>query len=146
MKVLLARPHDFLVETMTATLLKLGLEPVRLTGLDALPALPRHEFSGAIISLAASSSVRESMGEVYTAVRRAWPTRPIVFTGLSSLASARLGLTGELPGVRFTVVGLHETPSDRVDEHLYLAEADLKRAPAQVEAALRVKLRLAAAR
>lgn len=120
MKVLLARPHDFLVDKVRSVLERLHLEPVVLQSVRELATLPGQEFVGVVISLAPTSSVRESVADVHRAVRARWARRPIVFTGLSSLASAQRGLRTEVPGVELA------GPGDLAPgAALYLTEADL---------------------
>lgn len=123
MKLLLARPHDFIVELMSATTTALGLDPVRLGALDELRALVGIEYVGAVISLAPTSTVRATPAEVHAAVKARWPTKPLVLTWLSTLASARQGVRVDLPGVE--LFGLADRGA-RAGATLYLSEADLR--------------------
>ncbi|MBL8921947.1 MAG: hypothetical protein JNJ54_24065 [Myxococcaceae bacterium] len=139
MKLLLARPHDFIVKLMSETAIALGLEPVRLSSLDELRGLPGLEFVGAVVSLAPTSTVRASPGEVHAALRARWPTKPLVVTGLSTLASARQGVRVDLPGVE--LLGFAERPA-RAGAALYLSEADLRASQGAVLDALAAHLRV----
>jgi hypothetical protein len=137
-KVLLARPHDFVVDAVRDALAALQLQPVVLAHLEDLRSLQAAEFSGAVISIAPTSSVRASVAEVFQRVRASWPTTPLVFTGLSSLASARLGTRAELPGLE--LFGAHETPSPGAA--LYLSNTDLLQTRAAALKALAAHLHL----
>jgi hypothetical protein len=142
MKLLLARPHDFIVEAMRATVKALELEPVRLASLDELSALRSAEFCGAVISMAPTSTVRATLAEVHRAVTSRWPSKPLIITGLSSLQSARLGLRAELIGVE--VVGRADHPGPGAA--LYLTDADLKDATPALLQVMRSHLRLPVSR
>lgn len=98
MKVLLARPHDFLVADMQAWLRSLGLEPVRLAQLAELGSHDAASVKGVVVSAAVTSAISESPGAVYLAVRRFLRTTPVIVAGLASLESARAGLAPEFKG------------------------------------------------
>jgi hypothetical protein len=98
MKVLLARPHDFLVDDMRAWLTSLGVEPVRLQSLDELARFEAVSVAGVVISSAVTSSVAGSPGAAWLAVRRQFPSKPVFIAGMATLASARGGLSAEFPG------------------------------------------------
>ncbi|MDP2270112.1 MAG: hypothetical protein Q8N23_09895 [Archangium sp.] len=98
MKVLLARPNDFLVYDMSAWLRSLGLEPVRLSKLSELTAHPVTEIAGLVLSSAVTSAIPESLGAAMGAVRKVFPRKPVLISGLARLESARVGLARELEG------------------------------------------------
>jgi len=139
-KVLLARPHDFVVTEMSAVLRAIGVEPVKLERLDQLAGLRGVEFCGVVISLAASSSIGHSVSEVHAAVRRTWANKPLVLTGLSSLESARAGLAAALGAKTFTVFGPAEPSPHQPTAFLYLQKTELEHQRERVFAALRQHL------
>lgn len=143
MKVLLARPHDFLVDSMRAWLSALQLEPVRLKSLDELAAHAAAEVGAVVISAAVTSTVRESPGATLVAVRRRLPQVPVLVAGLASFASARAGLATEFPGA--TLHSADEAAAwGEPSIILYVSAEELRaRAPA-LDAATRRHLRLAA--
>lgn len=98
MKVLLARPHDFLVDDMRAWLTSLDVEPVRLGSLDELLRFEPAAVAGIVISSAVTSSVAGSPGAAWLAVRRQFPSRPVLIAGMASLSSARAGVSSEFAG------------------------------------------------
>ncbi|MBM4781586.1 MAG: hypothetical protein GQE15_28250 [Archangiaceae bacterium] len=135
MKVLLARPHDFIVAHMREAMTAIGHEPQVLDRLERLKDLSTTEFAGSVISLAATSSVPSTPAEVFAAVRKKWPTRPVAFSGLSSIASARAGLPAELKHLRLRSIN---DPIDRSpDAVLYVTDVDLKQAAPLAQRALR---------
>lgn len=135
MKVLLARPHDFIVAHMRTAVSAVGLEPEVLTALAQLETLRAADFAGAVISLAATSSVPATALEVFAAVRKKWPTKPIALSGLSSISSARAGLPAELKHLRLRSVS---DPVERsLNAVLYVTDVDLKQTAQQAQQALR---------
>jgi hypothetical protein len=98
MKVLLARPHDFLVDEMRAWLTSLGVEPVRLQSIDQLVTFEPATVAGIVISVAVTSVVAEGPGAALLAVRRRFPSKPVIVAGMAALASARAGLAAEFDG------------------------------------------------
>jgi hypothetical protein len=141
-KVLLARPHDFVVTEMSAALRALGVEPVTLERLDQLAGLRSVEFCGAVICLAASSSIGHSVSEVHAAVRRTWANKPLVLTGLSSLESTRRGLEAALGGKTFSVFGPAEPSPHLPTAFLYLQKTELELQRERALTALRQHLML----
>jgi len=88
-RVLLARPHDFVVETMLEFLTRNGFEAVPVTrDEDLLPEL-EQPLHGAVISTAVVSSVHASVRDVYQAVRAAKPTLPLAFASLAGVDAMR---------------------------------------------------------
>jgi hypothetical protein len=125
MKVLLARPHDFIVEHMRRAVTAAGHEPVALKSLEQLDAVPVADVCGVVVSLAASSVVPASPAVVVSALRKRWPTAPLVMTGLSALASARAGLEPALQHLQLRDLESGELPPGAV---LYLTDVNLKQA------------------
>src|SRR5574341_1148497 len=76
-KVLLARPNDFLVIAMRSAVERAGFEPVALRSLEDCTAVGAGEVAGAVISTAVTSSVSESVGRVFTAIRSKYPRLPV---------------------------------------------------------------------
>lgn len=85
-KVLLARPHTFIVSEMRPFLEQAGFAPAKLESLAELDSGRLGTLSGAIISTAVVSSVGASAEEVFAAVRRKYPRLPILFAGLTDFA------------------------------------------------------------
>lgn len=142
MKVLLARPHDFLVDSMRAWVGALQLEPVRLKSLDELASHAAAGVAAVVISAAVTSAVKESPGATLVAVRRLFPQTPVLVAGLASLTSARAGLASDFPGA--TLHGPGEAAAwGEPATLLYVSAEELRaRAPA-LDAATRRHLRLA---
>lgn len=137
MKVLLARPNDFLVNDMSVWLRSLGVEPVRLSKLSELAAHPVAEVAGLVLSSAVTSTIPESLGAAMAAVRKVFPHKPVLIAGLARLESARAGLGRELAGA--TLKGPAEPaawgqPSVLLyvhGDHLHARDADLQKAARQ---------------
>jgi len=91
-KVLLARPHPFIVSEMKPFLEKSGFAATALGRLDDLQAAGQGA-SGVIISLAVSSSVGESAEKVFAEVRRQFPRLPVVFAALLPLEKSSATVT-----------------------------------------------------
>jgi hypothetical protein len=105
MKVLLARPHDFVVADMTRWMNSLGAEPVRLQGALDLSPFAAGEVGGVVISTAVTSMVSSAFGEVLDATRAAFPRAPVIIAGLTSTDSARSGFAAELKRNGLTLFG-----------------------------------------
>lgn len=88
-KILLARPHAFIVSEMLPFLSGAGYVPQKLGALADLDAMPATGFAGVIISNAVISSVNASAEEVFNAVRKKMPRVPIIFAGLTAFALAK---------------------------------------------------------
>ena len=88
-RVLLARPHDFVVESMRTFLTRNGFEPLPVTtDEELLPAL-RQPLAGAVISTAVISTVKASVSEVYRAIRQAKPSLPLALASLAGFEAMR---------------------------------------------------------
>jgi hypothetical protein len=81
-KVLLARPHTFIVAEMQPFLTRAGYAPHKLAALDDLMGLNPASFSGVVISTAVVSAIGATVEEVFVAVRRKMPRVPVIFAGL----------------------------------------------------------------
>lgn len=68
-RVILARPHPFIVAEMAPFLTELGFAPVRLNSVQELTSLG-PAGAGAVISLAVGSTIPESAGDIFSALRR----------------------------------------------------------------------------
>lgn len=108
MKALLARPHDFVVHEMTRWMKELGVEPVRLSAVDELDAHAPGDVAVVVISTAVSSPVKASFDEVLAQTRRRFPAVPLMFAGLSKVASVRTGLASALASHRLSLAGIDE--------------------------------------
>lgn len=82
-KVLLARPHTFIVAEMRPFLERGGYQPTRLESLDDMRTGKLGSFSGAIISTAVVSSIAAKPAEVFAALRQHYPALPVMFAGLT---------------------------------------------------------------
>lgn len=88
-KVLLARPHAFIVAEMRPLLEHAGFIPTPLSTLSQLAESGAHGARGAVISVALSSSMPESAATVFAALRKHAPRMPVAFAGLADFDSAR---------------------------------------------------------
>ena len=141
-RVLLARPHAFIVNQMRPFLLEAGYTPVGTQSLDHLAQALSGSFHGAIISTAVSSTVNVDAATVFRLVREKLPRLPIVFAGMADAATMKLS-------AERAVKALVSTPtiaspqdmrmasgSDRSSTFLVLRKEDLMPGGSQ-EAALR---------
>lgn len=95
-RVLLARPHRFIVEEMAALLARLGFEPVGRSVDGALPPLNDPATRGAIISTAVLSTVRHDHVRVFDELRAEREDLPVVFATLVPVAQYARGLASVL--------------------------------------------------
>ena len=79
-KLLLARPHPFIMGPMADALTQGGFLPVARSA-GATPSLD-DDIVGAVISTAVVSSVPEHYADVYITIRNRCPTLPVVFATL----------------------------------------------------------------
>lgn len=80
-KILLARPHPFIVKEMQPFLEQNGFSAKKLVSLSELPSNVAG-LSGAIISLAVESSVNETVEAVFSELRRVSPNVPVLFAAM----------------------------------------------------------------
>jgi hypothetical protein len=143
-KVLLARPHSFIVSDMKPFLEKSGFLPVRLDALSALDSGISGTMSGAVISTAVLSTINASAEEVFSALRKKYPRLPVIFAGLtefSMMKSAVERVVGRLhPGAEvrpFSGTSENYPGLGRENVFLVLRKEDMAPGPA-AEAAERV--------
>lgn len=86
-RVLLARPHAFIVNEMRPFLIEAGFTPVRIESLEQLAQELRLPAQGAIISTAVSSSLGADAAGVFRQVRECNPNMPVVFAGMADFAT-----------------------------------------------------------
>lgn len=86
-KVLLARPHAFIVAEMRPFLERNGYQPVKLESIADMHPGKLGSFSGAIISTAVVSSIAAKPAEVFAALRNSYPSLPVMFAGLTGFDS-----------------------------------------------------------
>lgn len=89
-RVLLARPHAFIVNQMRPFLLEAGYTPVGAQSLEHLVQELGAALQGAIISTAVSSTVDADAATVFRLVREKLPRLPVVFAGMADAATMRL--------------------------------------------------------
>lgn len=88
-KVLLARPHAFIVADMKPLLANAGFSPVPLLALTEIADGAWRSAHGAVISVALSSSIPESAETVFATLRQHAPRMPVLFAGLTDFEIAR---------------------------------------------------------
>lgn len=88
-KILLARPHAFIVAEMKPLLVQAGYSPAPLAALSDLANSASHAARGAVISTAVSSTIPESAEAVFVMLRQHAPRVPVVFAGLPEFGVAR---------------------------------------------------------
>ncbi|MFH2134483.1 MAG: hypothetical protein ABII81_04800 [Pseudomonadota bacterium] len=88
-KVLLARPHAFIVSEMRPFLEKNGYQPSKLEDIGDIHPGKLGSFSGAIISTAVVSSIPAKPAEVFAALRKNYPNLPVIFAGLTEFDSTQ---------------------------------------------------------
>ncbi len=146
--VLLARPHPFVVSSMAPFLTDAGFASLRLTSMADLPVLASRA-SGAVISLALVSELAATPGEVFTALRRAAPTLPVIFAALISFERAEplLSQIARQAGVKASLAEAgapdHEGALGHPDTFVYLAKEDLEDAARRRQALSVVRRHLA---
>lgn len=129
--VLLARPHPFIVTEMKPFLEQHGFSAKKLEKLAELPSQVLG-LSGAIISLAVESSIRETVETVFVELRHASPRLPALFVGMLDFAAMkgvlrRLAKSLEIDAV---ILGIDSSTANHPDigkqnTFLYLSNGDL---------------------
>lgn len=129
--VLIARPHTFIVSAMKPFLEEGGFGTDKLEHISGLSSQTAG-ISGAVISLALSSSITESAEEVFLKLKSAAPRVPVVFAAMLSFELARPALEriAKQAGIQATITGLDPTPVvaaqlGRPETFLYLSKDDL---------------------
>lgn len=82
-RVLLARPHAFIVSEMRPFLERAGYAAVKLENIEDIHSGKLGTFSGAIISTAVVSSITAKPSEVFAELRKKYPSLPVMFAGLT---------------------------------------------------------------
>lgn len=141
-RVLLARPHAFIVNQMRPFLVEAGYTPVGAQGLDHLAQELSGSFDGAIISTAVSSTVNADAATVFRLVREKLPRLPIVFAGMADAATMKLSAERAVKALVGTPTIANPqdmriaSGADRLSTFLVLRKEDLMPGGSQ-EAALR---------
>jgi hypothetical protein len=84
-KVLLARPHPFIVSEMKPLLVSAGYMPSPLSEMNDITSGAWRDAKGAVISIAVSSVMPESAETVFSTLRSYAPEIPVVFAGLNDI-------------------------------------------------------------
>ncbi|MCK9199867.1 MAG: hypothetical protein M0P59_06175 [Gallionella sp.] len=122
-KVLLARPHAFIVSEMRPFLERNGYQPTKLESIDDMHSGKLGSFSGAIISTAVVSSIAAKPAEVFAELRKRYPSLPVIFAGLTAFDST-------LSTIQRIVHEVHPGSTilpfnARAEEHSRLGERDV---------------------
>ncbi len=145
-KILLARPHPFIMGAMADALTRAGLVPVsQSTG--PLGALHDPDLVGAVISTAVVSSVTHGYAEVYASIREARPRLPVIFATLveSPRFARTLGVALARSGWPSEIMTLDAMQAGRTAVHpseavLLVDEAAMERSGDRVPTLLRAWL------
>ncbi len=129
--VLLARPHPIIISEMKPFLEQNGFSPRRMDSLVELKASSVN-VSGAIISLAVSSSIGESSEEVFSEIRKYAPRLPVLFAAMLDFVAMKGVLRGiaRISGIEATILGADAASENHPDlgkpnTLLYLGMSDL---------------------
>jgi len=132
--ILLARPHPFIVTGMKPFLEANGFSPKKLEKYSDLSAQITGA-SGAIISLAVESSIKESMEQVYAEVRRVSPALPLMFAGMLGFSAMKgtLRRLAKSEGVEAELLGMDAESENhpglgKLNTFLYISNVDLAEA------------------
>ena len=102
--------------------------------LEHINGLPKQSsgISGAVISLALSSSITESADEVFLKLKRVTARVPVLFAAMLPLEQARPALEriAKQAGIQANILGVDATPAEtaqlgRQEAFLYLSKDDL---------------------
>ncbi len=85
-KILLARPHAFIVSEIRTFLEHAGYAPEKADSVADIESSRHGALAGAIVSTAVVSSIGASAEEVFAALRRKYPRLPVLFAGLVDFA------------------------------------------------------------
>lgn len=129
--VLIARPHPFIVTSMKPFLEECGYATHKLESANELDAKVKTA-SGAVISLALSSSIPESTEAVFAQLHRTAPQTPVLFAALleAPQAHAALGRIAQSQTMPLTVVHVDSPQPEWIQlgtpsTFLYLSKGDL---------------------
>ena len=98
-KVILARPHPFIVKEMKEFLITKGYEPVGIENLKDLDTIEAADVAGAIVSTSVVSNVAESPHDVIVSLREHVPGVPVAFASLVEFKMIKESLLHALAGV-----------------------------------------------
>ena len=137
-RVLLARPHAFIVDEMKPFLLECGYTPVKVSSLDELQSALAQPANSAVISTALSSSIGADAATVFARLRQTAPSLPVMFAGMADVATIRL-TAGRAVAPVVTDAAFHEAAGwpmrfDRQREFLVLRKEDLTSAESRQRA------------
>lgn len=138
-RVLLARPHAFIVDEMRPFLVESGYTPVKVATLDEFKSALSPGASGAVISTAVSSSIGADAATVFARLHEVVPQLPVMFAGLADVATIRL-IAGRAVAPLIGDAVFHEAGAwpmrvDRRREFLVLRTEDMISADARQRAA-----------
>lgn len=129
--VLIARPHTFIVSVMKPFLEEAGFNTAKLEHISGLTS-QTSGISGAVISLALSSSISESAEEVFLQLRNVSPLVPVLFAAMLSFEQARRALEriATRASMQATILGIDLATAaaaqlGRPDTFIYLSKDDL---------------------
>lgn len=128
--VLIARPHTFIVSVMKPFLEESGFRTSKLEHISGLQQ-QSSGISGAVISLALSSSITESAEEVFLTLKSLAPRIPILFAAMLPLEQARPALEriAKQAGIAVTILGIDAAPAaaqlGRQETFVYVSKEDL---------------------
>jgi AmiR/NasT family two-component response regulator len=139
-RVLLARPHAFIVSQMRPFLLDAGYTPVGVQDLVELDDQLVTPLKGAIISTAVTSTIDADASAVFRMVRQKQPRLPIVFAGMADAATMKVvaerAVAEMVSGPIVVGPGGYRAGADRSSTFLILRKDDLLSA-ASIELATR---------
>lgn len=129
--VLLARPHPFVVTDMKPFLEQNGFSARKLENLAELSSKTAG-LSGAIISLAVESSIKESAEAVFAEIRHVSPRVMVIFVGMLDFAAMKgvLRRLAKSREIEATILGMEPSSENhpnlgKQDTFLYLSNGDL---------------------
>jgi len=146
-RVLLARPHAFIVDEMGPFLVEAGFTPVRIASLDELAAELGRPLCGAVVSTAISSSVAADAATVFRLVRERVPRLPVIFAGMADVDTMTSVATRAVkPVVASPTIADpqgYRAAGDRTSAFLVLRKDDLVSAAARAATLRAVRLHFA---
>lgn len=139
--VLLARPHPIIIKEMKPFLELNGFSPKKMDSLTDLRANSVNA-SGAIISLAVSSTIEDTAEDVFSAIRKQAPQLPVLFAAMLDFAVMKGALRhiAKINGIEATILGVDAASENHPDlgkpnTLLYLSMTDLTTPPKRALAA-----------
>lgn len=92
-KVILARPHSFIVNDMSKLMNDLDFVTQKLSTPMEFDSLNESEISGVVVSTAVSSDVKVDYEEIVRIAKNVFPKVPIMFATIIPIAQAKSGAT-----------------------------------------------------